>query len=200
MYNDIDLHNKCHISEQIAAEQKAIFRRFTDGHKFFISSKCSYVIPELVSYIDQTTADKENASSYKVPNIVHYVSFNRYEWKFLNYISMRSAHQYIRPHAIFLHGDTLPFGYWWNRTVQDIPNVYHVFREKPRRIQGRLIQWLEHSSDITRIMTVFGTCIIYLIYSQLRIKISNRLPYFHHTLAAMSNELDFSQLKLHMII
>ena len=91
-----------------------------------------------------------------VPNIVHYISVGTWNFTFLNYLSFRSVHTHIKCDYILVHGDGLPHGIWWNRTLDETPNIYHVYRKRPIRIQGRKVRWLEHSTDIMRLQTILG--------------------------------------------
>ena len=107
------------------------------------------------------------SASLVVANIVHYILFkkssnNRKNFKFLfqHYLSFRSVHQFIRPRYIFLHGDLVPEGEWWQRTLQEVDNLYHVYCEKPTKIHDKPICFVEHASDIKRLTLLIGkyTC------------------------------------------
>ena len=105
-----------------------------------------------------------NASaSLVVAHVVHYILFknssnNMKNFKFLfhHYLSFRSVHQFIRPQYIFLHGDSVPEGEWWQRTLQEVDNLYHVYCEKPTKIHDKPIGWVEHASDIKRLTLLIG--------------------------------------------
>ena len=103
------------------------------------------------------------SASLVVANVVHYILFkkssnNKKNFKFLfhYYLSFRSVHQFIRPRYIFLHGDLVPEGEWWQRTLQDVDNLYHVYCEKPTKIHRRIIGFVEHASDIKRLALLIG--------------------------------------------
>ena len=102
-------------------------------------------------------AHANRSALYRVPNRVHYVSLGRWQFSFLNYISFKSASIHLKPDAIYIHGDSLPYGDWWNRMLSDVPNVYFVERPRPSVAQGRKVGWLEHSSDLLRLQTLYGT-------------------------------------------
>ena len=103
------------------------------------------------------------SASLVVANVVHYILFkkssnNKKNFKFLfqNYLSFRSVHQFIRPRYIFLHGDVVPGGEWWHRTLQEVDNLYHVYCEKPTKIHDKLINFVEHAADIKRLILLIG--------------------------------------------
>ena len=111
---------------------------------------------------DNNTTVKASASLV-VANVVHYILFkgssnNRKNFKFLfqHYLSFRSVHQFIRPRYIFLHGDSVPEGEWWQRTLQEVDNLYHVYCEKPTKIHDKPFRCVEHAADIKRLTSLIG--------------------------------------------
>lgn len=120
-------------------------------------TKCGPKTARLISKnkSHQTAQTTEIHTTFQVPNIVHYVALGRWRFTFLCYLSVKSVHLHIRPDHIIFHGDRLPYGYWWNRTMDEIPNIYHVVQGFPRRIQGRKIPWLEHASDLVRLQAIY---------------------------------------------
>jgi hypothetical protein len=63
------------------------------------------------------------AIHYVVPNIVHFIWFSNSDDRqmtFLNYISVRSAHQIQKPDQIMLHCNRLPSGEWWERLWHEV--------------------------------------------------------------------------------
>ena len=126
-------------------------------HSHLIKTKCAQTKPVLLSRKTEIRQqNKGDDQEHMVPNIVHFISFGRVTFSFLNYLSVLSVHRFIIPEYIYLHGDQLPHGYWWNRTVVDVSNLYHVFREQPMRVQGIKIPWVEHRTDIVRLQTLLG--------------------------------------------
>jgi hypothetical protein len=119
-----------------------------------IITKCGRQTPLLLSF--RSIRSPDAFSNKIVPNIVHYISIGTWTFTFLNYLSFCSTEQHIKPNYIFVHGNELPHGEWWNRTLKEVPNVYHVARKRPLRIQGRKARWLEHSTDIIRLQTLLG--------------------------------------------
>ncbi len=134
-------------------------RKYGPEDTFYIKTKCGYAVPVLMSRKERKV--KLESGDYVVPNIVHYVIFAaHWEMDFLNYLSFLSASKFIKPDHIFIHGNVVPSGQWWNRTIQEVPNIYYVYREQPMRIQGRKIHDVRESSNILRLQTVLGKIVI----------------------------------------
>ncbi|XP_053388469.1 uncharacterized protein LOC128551598 [Mercenaria mercenaria] len=87
----------------------------------------------------------------RVPNIVHYVWYKRGELSFVGFTSFLSVIRFVKPCAIIFHGDSLPYGSYWNFIVNMSPNIIHLKREPLKYIAGKKIKYKEHSSDIMRI-------------------------------------------------
>ena len=117
-----------------------------------VKTRCGEVIAEPVTTYNITAYTQDKLS---VPNIVHYVTFGSGEFSFLNFLSVLSVHKFVRPAAIFIHGER-PHGTWWNRSLQDITNLYFVPYAQPQYIQGRKIEMIQHTSDIIRLGILRG--------------------------------------------
>ncbi len=94
-------------------------------------------------------------TAYLVPNIVHYVygyPLANTPMTFLMYISFLSVQRFIRPRYIFIHGDALPSGEWWNRTISDVDNIFFVnmTSRMPSHVFGGKILKPVQTSDIVR--------------------------------------------------
>lgn len=95
---------------------------------------------------------------HRVPNIVHYVRFgSRRQFEFRHYLSYLSVHKFIQPDYVFLHGDVEPSGYWWNKTVRDVANIFHIHRQMPLTINGRQLSHAQHATDVVRLEALIGT-------------------------------------------
>ncbi len=98
-----DLYHSMHRVSQTAHKQQQSPVLFTKCH------------PKIAHPISRTTSLNATGMStglnYQVPNIVHYVSLGRWEFTFLNYLSVRSVHLHIQPDHIIFHGDR------WVRTI-----------------------------------------------------------------------------------
>lgn len=119
--------------------------------------------------------DNDTTVNLVVPNVVHFILFaknskNKLKFQFQNYLSFRSAGQFMRPRYIFLHGDLVPEGEWWQRTLQDVDNLYHVYCEKPKKIHDRSISFVEHAADIKRLTLLIDFGGIYLDTDMLILK------------------------------
>jgi len=88
----------------------------------------------------------------KVPNVVHYVVLGSdLTFTFINYLSYRSVDRFIRPDQIFVHGDHTPSGKWWNRTIDEVKNIYHVKRKySDKAPNGIPFKFPAHISDYVR--------------------------------------------------
>ena len=105
--------------------------------------------------------------SLPVPNIVHYIWGHENfkpptEISFLQYMSVLSVSKYLKPVYILWHGSEEPFGYWWNRTVAEVPNIYFVLWQMPNRISGKWIGHVHFKSDILRLWILIVHGGIYL--------------------------------------
>ena len=123
---------------------------------FHLVKECGNV--SLVSHHELNMSHETlNVKNNLVPNIVHYVWFGEnVDFTFLNYLSFLSAHKFIKPLQILIHGDTLPIGTWWNATLKQIPNIYFVHRKRPKRINDQYIRLASQSSDIARLELLYG--------------------------------------------
>ena len=94
---------------------------------------------------------------YVVPNIVHFIWFRHpLEFKFRTYLTYLSVYKFIKPHYILLHGDVTPTGYWWKRTVADVPNIYHVHVDDKKSMFGQNFAYPSQHSDVLRLYVILG--------------------------------------------
>ena len=119
----------------------------------------SGVTPRLLSKRTRpVTADAgSDRRKYVVPNVVHYIHFsNQSRFRFMQYISYVSVHKFIKPDYIFVHGDTLPLGLWWNRTLAKVPNIYHVFVKGITAVNGKKFYHPTQHSNLLRLYILLG--------------------------------------------
>ena len=129
-----------------------------------IKTKCGSEKPVLLSWkLLRKAKTEDDKGNLLAPNIVHYVQFGSSKFSLLNYLSFVSVDLYIKPTFIFLHGDVVPRGEWWEKTIREIPNIYYVFRQRPVRIQNSKARWIQHSSDVLRLQVILGKNYIQII-------------------------------------
>jgi len=87
-----------------------------------------------------------------VPNVVHYVFIGSdFEFKFMTYLSFLSVQRFLKPAQIFIHGNAIPSGKWWNVTLEQVNNIYHVERPRPEHTpNGQPFKFMAHVSDYMR--------------------------------------------------
>ena len=99
-----------------------------------------------------------------VPNIIHYVQFNRRSFKFFEYVAMRSAYLQQQPDYIFIHTNIksgFKGKYWnWILNEEDFSSrIVILLTEAPTEIFGKPLNpdfALHHGSDITRIRALMA--------------------------------------------
>ena len=130
---------------------------------FLIRTKCTFETPRLLSFYEVPLRDERDG--YKVPNLVHYIwmGSNR-TFSYINYLSFYSVNKFLKPSRIILHGDVLPGGSWWKQVLQDIPNVYFLFRLRPIVIQDVRPKWIEHETDVLRLQILYGKLMLEILF------------------------------------
>ncbi len=104
---DAPLAQKCHqYSDLYHSMHRVSHTAYKQQQSPVLFTKCH---PKMAHPISRTTSLNATSMStglnYQVPNIVHYVSLGRWEFTFLNYLSVRSVHLHIKPDHIIFHGD-----------------------------------------------------------------------------------------------
>nr|XP_022301600.1 uncharacterized protein LOC111109675 isoform X2 [Crassostrea virginica] len=87
-----------------------------------------------------------------VPNIVHYIWFGNLKFDFIYFVSMYSAFKHQKPCVIFVYYDILPSGKYWTLLLDVVPNIILVNVTSPSEISGRKIIYVQHKSDILRLL------------------------------------------------
>ena len=119
----------------------------------------SGVKPKLISTRTRPVNERPESAGqeYVVPNVVHYIYFDRgMKFTFMQYIGYLSAHKFIQPDYIFLFGDNLPKGPWWQRTLADVPNIYHVYVDDRPEVNGRPFRYPTQHSNLLRLRIMLG--------------------------------------------
>jgi len=112
-------------------------------------------IPEVVKILEN--------KSFKVPNIVHFVSFSCHEYKISAYLTMLSALKHQSPDLILLHTDCEPTGWYWELFKTAAGNMLKIVRKTPpKSIFGNPIKVVEHQADIARLHILLQIGGIYL--------------------------------------
>ncbi|KAK2153640.1 hypothetical protein LSH36_291g09030 [Paralvinella palmiformis] len=121
-----------------------------------IRTKCGWEKARLISKVYK---DRAVETDHLVPNIVHYIIFGEEEFSFLNYLSFKSTDLFLKPNFIFVHGDYSFLsnrGFWWNKMLGDVSNVFCVRWPQVRSIQRQKVRYLAHMSDIVRLLIIQG--------------------------------------------
>ena len=105
-----------------------------------------------------------------VPNIIHYVRFNKAEYSFVDYVCLKAALRNHRPDQFYIHtdvGDSFTGKYWdWIKQDEELYSRIRIIQtELPLKIYGQKLskQWrFWHGSDIVRIQVLMQYGGIYL--------------------------------------
>lgn len=119
----------------------------------------------LSMYIGQCCSD-----AFPVPNVVHYVWYNKKRLSFFEFVSFVSTIRFVRPCAILIHGDSLPEGIYWNFIKSLYPNIVHVVRKVPELLFGKEIRYVEHIADAWKISSLISFGGIYMDTDMLLVK------------------------------
>ena len=95
-----------------------------------------------------------------VPNLVHYVSFNTTKFYFYNLLSILSSYRMLHPCFIYIHGNKVPEGRWWNHILELVPNIVFVKMDPPRSVFQKPVKVIQHSSDVARLRILLGKKIL----------------------------------------
>ena len=118
--------------------------------------------PVLMSFAKPREFYKTNQKTgqvFLVPNIVHYINFGRKQpFVFYNYVAYMALETYIKPDLIILWGDMPPHvnNTWWQKTRQNVPNIYYLDTKPYDIIAGKNVTFIEHSSDMHRLEILTG--------------------------------------------
>ncbi|XP_025089011.1 uncharacterized protein LOC112561053 [Pomacea canaliculata] len=119
-----------------------------------------------------------NDAGKRVPRLLHYVIFSQHVLAMHTFLSVLSAVRHLAPCLVLLHGDALPEGPYWEALLQLVPNILYVRRERPRLIFDRIINQMEHSTDVARLQVLLEYGGMYLDTDQLVLKPPE--PLCHH--------------------
>lgn len=110
----------------------------------------------MFDHFDNRTGD----TRFIVPNIIHFIHFNKTELTFVDYVALRAAMRNHRPDEILIHSDipeaprTGKYWDWIRKDVELWSRIKFMYLEAPTEIFGQPLStgWrLHHGSDIGRI-------------------------------------------------
>lgn len=118
---------------------------------------CSGQHPVFLSSFFRPPRNTSEVLRKVVPNVVHYVLIGvARNLSFYEYLSFLSVEKFQKPDQIFVHGDIIPDGPWWNRTIQEVPNIYHVWTVPPSEVFSQKLVRVEHRTDVMRYTIIYG--------------------------------------------
>jgi hypothetical protein len=103
--------------------------------------------------------DNESGLLYNiVPNIIHFIRFNKTEFTFIDIVVIRAAHLAQKPDAIYIHTDITAFqGKYWNKLQEKWPDTYKLIEIKARKVPLKVFNRpiseeykFYHASDVER--------------------------------------------------
>ncbi|KAI9366818.1 nucleotide-diphospho-sugar transferase [Zopfochytrium polystomum] len=106
-----------------------------------------------------------NPTAYRIPKIVHFVFGLKYDFGglpflFFHYMSIKMAHDSIKPDRILLHYKYQPTGFWWEKAKKLVELV--EVDEVPTSIFGNEIVDVAHQADVVRLRALLKYGGIYL--------------------------------------
>ena len=109
-------------------------------------------------HIFSDTVVLRQEAPYKVPNLVHYIWYNKktIPLQFHHMISILSAHKNIQPDVIYFHTDVPPFGPYWEK-VKRLPNLKINHRKPPQTVLGERIKkplYYTSHSNVDRLLVL----------------------------------------------
>lgn len=110
---------------------------------------------------DESFNNVTGADHLIIPNLIHYVRFNKTEYSFVEYVCLRAAFRNQRPDFIYIHTDVSEFtGKYWN-WVKNEPELWTRIRiiptELPTEVFGQKLStgWrFFHGSDFVRLHAI----------------------------------------------
>ncbi|ESP00277.1 hypothetical protein LOTGIDRAFT_238614 [Lottia gigantea] len=119
---------------------------------------------------------------YKVPNIVFYVTFTEYKFLVEHYLCILSAKKIQKPQFIYIVGDVMPTGLYWEKLLKDVPELRIIYRQKPEYISRQFARWPAHLSDIVRVQILLANGGIYMDTDEIFIQSFNPLRNYNITM------------------
>ena len=127
------------------------------------------------------------SSTLPVPNVVHYVLYNKKELTFFEFVSFISVLRFVRPCVIMIHGNSVPSGLYWNFIINLYPNIVHVYRDVKPTLFDQKVTFIEHFSDVWRVKALLRFGGIYLDADTLLVKQIETLRRFPCTMSRQNS-------------
>ncbi|XP_014676136.1 PREDICTED: uncharacterized protein LOC106816062 [Priapulus caudatus] len=91
-----------------------------------------------------------DVDGYVVPNVVHFVRFYQPHVTFVEMLAIRAALLNVRPDVLYVHCNKAPSGRYWDM-IKDAPAVKVKYMPRPKKVFGRALAHVHHSSDVARL-------------------------------------------------
>ena len=97
-----------------------------------------------------------------IPNIIHFIFYNKTEFRLLHYLSIITAKHINQPDKIYLYNSQEPSNniYWNNLKYIDNLEIIHV--QEPTHIQNTPLNHYQQKADVTRLEKLIRRGGIYL--------------------------------------
>lgn len=97
-------------------------------------------------------------SNLVIPNVSHYVNIGKRNFTFLQFLSYYSTFKIQNPDYVFLHGQELPVGRYWNilRSISLVKNFYFVNWTISDKIYGIRTHYPQHVADYLRLQILYS--------------------------------------------
>ena len=132
---------------------------------------------------------------YVVPNIFHFIRFNRTNMTFVEMLAIKSVILNSNPDMVFIHCDFPPTGPYW-AMIKHHAKIQTKFVFRPREIFGRKIMYIHHAADIVRIEILLKFGGIYLDNDMFVIRSFDRLRVYDFTVAWHKDEKSMGNMIL----
>ena len=91
------------------------------------------------------------STALTIPNIVHYIHFGRFQFKFMFYLSILSFIYIQKVERVYIHCDQEPHGPLWSNLVErEKDKLQLVYRSNPGTVFNQSISVVEHMADIAK--------------------------------------------------